>query len=399
MNDVDVLVVGAGALGLACAARLAEAGHGVLVAERERLVGSHTSSRNSEVIHAGLYYPPGSLKADLCLEGRERLYSWCARHGVGHRRIGKLLVAVEENEREAPGPGGQRPRLRGRRPDATGRRQTARAGAPSPRGRRPALAEHGNHRQPRLPAIAAGRRRAPRRTTGAGHPGRPPGAPRRRLARRRTERRRSVPVARGLGDQCRRPVRPGAGATHRRPRSAPGAGAAPVPGALFLLQRPLAVPPPGLPDARGAHHRARHPRHPRPRRPVALRSRRELRGQPRLPRRRIPRPRLRPGHLALLPRHRPSAPGRRLRRHPAQLGGPGNPPPTSSSKPLPNTACPAWSTCSASSRPASPPAWRSPNGSPEHSETRFRRAQGRPGKTALLYSPAHSPLPAQRIRP
>ena len=112
MNDVDVLVVGAGALGLACAARLAEAGHGVLVAERERLVGSHTSSRNSEVIHAGLYYPPGSLKADLCLEGRERLYAWCARHGVGHRRIGKLLVAVEENEREAPGPGGQRPRLR-----------------------------------------------------------------------------------------------------------------------------------------------------------------------------------------------------------------------------------------------------------------------------------------------
>ncbi|MBW6121166.1 NAD(P)/FAD-dependent oxidoreductase, partial [Pseudomonas aeruginosa] len=100
MNDVDVLVVGAGALGLACAARLAEAGHGVLVAERERLVGSHTSSRNSEVIHAGLYYPPGSLKADLCLEGRERLYAWCARHGVGHRRIGKLLVAVEENERE-----------------------------------------------------------------------------------------------------------------------------------------------------------------------------------------------------------------------------------------------------------------------------------------------------------
>lgn len=82
-----------------------------------------------------------------------------------------------------------------------------------------------------------------------------------------------------------------------------------------------------------------------------------------------------------------------------KLGGPGNPPPTSSSKPLPNTACPAWSTCSASSRPASPPAWRSPNGSPAHSETRFRRAQGRPGKTALLYSPAHSPLPAQRIRP
>ncbi len=100
MNDIDVLVIGAGVLGLACAARLAEAGHGVLVAERERLAGSHTSSRNSEVIHAGLYYPPGSLKAELCVEGRERLYAWCARHGVGHRRIGKLLVAVEDGERE-----------------------------------------------------------------------------------------------------------------------------------------------------------------------------------------------------------------------------------------------------------------------------------------------------------
>ncbi|AVK08181.1 MULTISPECIES: NAD(P)/FAD-dependent oxidoreductase [Pseudomonas aeruginosa group] len=100
MNDIDVLVIGAGVLGLACAARLAEAGHGVLVAERERLAGSHTSSRNSEVIHAGLYYPPGSLKAELCVEGRERLYAWCARHGVGHRRIGKLLVAVADGERE-----------------------------------------------------------------------------------------------------------------------------------------------------------------------------------------------------------------------------------------------------------------------------------------------------------
>lgn len=147
MNDVDVLVVGAGALGLACAARLAEAGHGVLVAERERLVGSHTSSRNSEVIHAGLYYPPGSLKAELCLEGRERLYAWCVRHGVGHRRIGKLLVAVEENERETLQALSDNARACGV-DDLTplDGASAARAGAPGPRRRRPALTEHGDHR-------------------------------------------------------------------------------------------------------------------------------------------------------------------------------------------------------------------------------------------------------------
>ncbi|MCY1283509.1 L-2-hydroxyglutarate oxidase LhgO [compost metagenome] len=99
MERIDTLVIGAGALGLACAARLARPGRSLLIAEAERLIGNHTSSRNSEVIHAGLYYPPGSLKAELCREGRERLYAWCARHGVGHRRIGKLLVAVHDDER------------------------------------------------------------------------------------------------------------------------------------------------------------------------------------------------------------------------------------------------------------------------------------------------------------
>ncbi len=98
MNDIDILVIGAGAVGLACAARLAASGRSVLIVEAERLIGSHTSSRNSEVIHAGLYYPPGSLKAELCLEGRERLYAWCASHDVPHSRIGKLLVAVEDAE-------------------------------------------------------------------------------------------------------------------------------------------------------------------------------------------------------------------------------------------------------------------------------------------------------------
>ena len=98
MDSIDTLIIGAGALGLACAARLARPQQSCLIVEAEQLIGSHTSSRNSEVIHAGLYYAPGSLKAELCLEGRERLYAWCAQHRVAHWRIGKLLVAVETAE-------------------------------------------------------------------------------------------------------------------------------------------------------------------------------------------------------------------------------------------------------------------------------------------------------------
>lgn len=98
MHSIDTLIIGAGALGLACAARLAQPGQSTLLVEAEPLIGSHGSSRNSEVIHAGLYYPPGSLKAELCREGRERLYAWCATNGVAHRRIGKLLVAVDAPE-------------------------------------------------------------------------------------------------------------------------------------------------------------------------------------------------------------------------------------------------------------------------------------------------------------
>lgn len=99
MDSIDTLIIGAGALGLACAARLAEPGRSTLIVEQEALVGSHTSSRNSEVIHAGIYYPPGSLKAELCLEGRERLYAWCEQWQVPYRRLGKLLVAVSDEER------------------------------------------------------------------------------------------------------------------------------------------------------------------------------------------------------------------------------------------------------------------------------------------------------------
>jgi L-2-hydroxyglutarate oxidase LhgO len=95
------VVVGAGVVGLAVAQRLARAGREVVVLEQERLIGSHTSARNSEVIHAGIYYPRGSAKARLCVRGREMLYAWCAAHGVPHKRIGKIIVATAPEQEGA----------------------------------------------------------------------------------------------------------------------------------------------------------------------------------------------------------------------------------------------------------------------------------------------------------
>lgn len=95
MTDaVDCVVVGAGVVGLAVARALALTGREVLVLEAADAIGTGTSSRNSEVIHAGLYYPTGSLKARLCVRGKELLYAYCADRGVPHRRCGKLLVAT-----------------------------------------------------------------------------------------------------------------------------------------------------------------------------------------------------------------------------------------------------------------------------------------------------------------
>jgi L-2-hydroxyglutarate oxidase LhgO len=96
MSDVDVVVVGAGVVGLAIARALASGGREVMVLEAADAFGTGTSSRNSEVIHAGIYYPRGSLKARLCVAGRERLYDYCESHGVPHRRCGKLIVATSE---------------------------------------------------------------------------------------------------------------------------------------------------------------------------------------------------------------------------------------------------------------------------------------------------------------
>jgi len=93
MERVDAIVIGAGVVGLAIARALALAGREVLILDREARFGSSTSSRNSEVIHAGLYYPTGSLKAELCVEGRDRLYAYCEARGIPHRRLGKLIFA------------------------------------------------------------------------------------------------------------------------------------------------------------------------------------------------------------------------------------------------------------------------------------------------------------------
>ena len=98
MEKLDAVVVGAGVVGLAVARALAMAGREVVVLEAEDAIGTHTSSRNSEVIHAGIYYPRNSLKASTCVAGKELLYEYCVTHGVPHRRSGKLIVASSENQ-------------------------------------------------------------------------------------------------------------------------------------------------------------------------------------------------------------------------------------------------------------------------------------------------------------
>lgn len=97
-TDIDCIVIGAGVVGLAVARALALQGREVLVAEASEGIGTGTSSRNSEVIHAGIYYPAGSLKAVLCVRGKHLLYDYCAERGIAHRRLGKLLVATSDEE-------------------------------------------------------------------------------------------------------------------------------------------------------------------------------------------------------------------------------------------------------------------------------------------------------------
>ena len=98
MERLDCAVIGAGVVGLACARALALSGRDVVILERADLIGSETSSRNSEVIHAGIYYAPGSVKSQLCVAGRDMLYEYCAAHGVAFRRDGKLIVAADDGQ-------------------------------------------------------------------------------------------------------------------------------------------------------------------------------------------------------------------------------------------------------------------------------------------------------------
>src|SRR6202167_1284296 len=98
MEKVDCVVVGAGVIGLAVARRLAQAGREVIILEATEGIGTVTSSRNSEVIHAGIYYPAGSLMARMCVSGKRALYQYCGDHGVPHRNCGKLIVATTPKE-------------------------------------------------------------------------------------------------------------------------------------------------------------------------------------------------------------------------------------------------------------------------------------------------------------
>lgn len=98
MDRVECVVVGAGVVGLAVARKLARAGLEVVVVEAAGDIGTETSSRNSEVIHAGIYYPAGSLMARMCVAGKQALYAYCDSHGVPHRRCGKLIVATADHE-------------------------------------------------------------------------------------------------------------------------------------------------------------------------------------------------------------------------------------------------------------------------------------------------------------
>lgn len=98
MSDFDTAIVGAGAVGLSCGFALARRGRSVVIIESEARIGSGVSARNSEVIHAGLHYPTGSLKARLCVEGRRALYPFLRDHSVAHRQCGKLIVATEDAE-------------------------------------------------------------------------------------------------------------------------------------------------------------------------------------------------------------------------------------------------------------------------------------------------------------
>ena len=180
---VDCVVVGAGVVGLACARALAQAGREVIVVEAENAFGTATSARNSEVIHAGIYYPTGSLRALLCVRGKALLYDYCASHHVSHRRCGKLIVAQNDAEVAQLQVIEQRATANGV-PDLQWlTRDEALALEPQLHcTARAAVALHRHRRQPRADAGAARRRAGRRRDAGAAVAGAARGRARRRAS-------------------------------------------------------------------------------------------------------------------------------------------------------------------------------------------------------------------------
>ena len=100
-NEIDIIIIGAGVVGLSIAAEVSRTSKNVFVVEKNRTFGLETSSRNSEVIHAGMYYPADSLKAKFCVEGNQLLYEFCEKYSIDHKRLGKLIVAADNTETKA----------------------------------------------------------------------------------------------------------------------------------------------------------------------------------------------------------------------------------------------------------------------------------------------------------
>ena len=300
MEHLDAVVIGAGVVGLAVARALALAGREVVVLEAADAIGTETSSRNSEVIHAGIYYPPGSLKARFCVAGKHALYRYCDERGIPYRRCGKLLVATAEN---------QLPKLHAIRQQAEANGVTD---------LRPLTAAEAHALEPELRCVAAYLSpstgvvdshafmlalQGDAESHGAMVAFKSPVAG-------GAVRDDGIEIATG-GDGTVARARPDGGELRRAPRAARRRLARGLPararaadllrqGQLLLARRQVALLAARLPDAERSRARGAH--HDRPRRPGALRPRRGVDRRDRLRRRSAPR-------------------GQLLRRHPRVLAG------------------------------------------------------------------------------